>query len=88
MGQSEGLFLHEEVMLLALKDEEGTIGSAMYNYAIGGAVLAELLLNKRISIEKSKKKKFVNVINTEPLGDLLLLTKIQEMPIPTEALQI
>ncbi len=67
------LFLHEEIMLLALRDEQGTIASGtMYQYAIGAAILSELLLNKRIAVEESKKKKFVNLISSQPLGELLI----------------
>ncbi len=67
------LFLHEEIMLLALRDEEGTIASGpMYQYAIGAAVLSELLLNKRIAVEESKKKKFVNLVSSQPLGEPLI----------------
>ena len=67
------LFLHEEVMLLALRDEEGTIASGtMYQYAIGAAILSELLLNKRISVEEVKKKKLVNLISSTPLGESLI----------------
>ncbi len=63
------LFLHEELMLLALRDEEGTIASGtMYKYAIGAAVLSELLLNKRIAVEESKKKKLVNLVSSQPFG--------------------
>ncbi len=67
------LFLPEEIMLLALRDEEGTIASGtMYQYAIGAAVLSELLLNKRIAVEESKKKKLVNLISSQPLGEPLI----------------
>ncbi len=68
------LFLHEEIMLLALRDEEGTIASgAMYQYAIGAAVLSELLLNKHIAVvEESKKKKLVDLISSQPFGEPLI----------------
>lgn len=67
------LFLHEEIMLLALRDEEGTIASGtMYQYAIGAAVLAELLLNKRIAVGESRKKKLVDLISSQPLGEPLI----------------
>ena len=57
-------------MLLALRDQEGTVFSgSMYNFAIGGAVLAELLMNRRVDIEAVKKKKFVRVLSDAPLGD-------------------
>jgi Golgi phosphoprotein 3 len=67
------LFLHEEIMLLALRDEEGTIASGtMYQYAIGAAVLAELLLNKRIAVGEPRKKKLVDLISSQPFGELLI----------------
>ncbi len=67
------LFLHEEVMLLALRDEEGTIASGtMYQYAIGATILAELLLNQRIALDESRKKKLVNLISSTPLGEPLI----------------
>jgi len=67
------LFLHEEIMLLALRDEEGTIASGtMYQYAIGAAVLSELLLNKRIAVGEPRRKKLVNLISSQPLGEALI----------------
>ena len=73
MTTQNNLFLHEEVMLLALRDEEGTIASGtMYSYAIGAAVLAELLLSERIAVEKVRRRKFVNLVSSTPLGDPLI----------------
>lgn len=67
------LFLHEEIMLMALKEREGTIVSGTnYSYALGGAILAELLLHKRIIVEAEKKKKFAKVIDSLPMGEPLL----------------
>lgn len=67
------LFLHEEILLLALRDEEGTIASGtMYQYAIGAALLAELLLSKRIEVEQSGKRKLVNLFSPTPLGEPLI----------------
>ena len=70
MSMPNSLFLQEELMLLALRDEEGTIASAggMYHYAIGGAIAAELLLRNRIEVEQSKKQ-LVNLVNSNPVGD-------------------
>ena len=73
MGHTDDLFLYEEIMLLALKDEEGTIASGtMYNYAVGGAIIAELLLSQSIAVDQSKKKKLVSVNNPELLNDSLI----------------
>lgn len=50
------LFLHEEIMLLALAEKKGTIiAEDAYRFALGGAILAELLLSKRIAVAKDKK---------------------------------
>ena len=73
MANSDGLFLHQEIMLLALRDKEGTIETgSMYQYAIGGAIIAELLLSERIVIEKSRRKEFVVLKNSAPFGNPLL----------------
>ena len=70
MRSGVSLRLYEEVMLLALRGKEGTVHSGtMYNFAIGGAVLAELLMEKRIDVEAVKKKRFVRVLSPAPLGD-------------------
>lgn len=63
------LHLHEEIMLLALRDEEGTVEfGSMYGYALSGAILAELLLAGRIAAEEGKKK-LVNLVSDEPFGE-------------------
>jgi Golgi phosphoprotein 3 len=73
MTTQNNLFLHEEIMLLALRDEEGTIASGtMYQYAIGAAVLAELLLSQRIVVDQSGKRKLVDLVSSAPLGEPLL----------------
>ncbi len=73
MGEDRGLFLHEEILLLALKDEEGTIApGTLYQYAVGGAVLAELLLRRRIGLVEHRSKKLVAIIDPTPVGDYLI----------------
>lgn len=68
----QNLHLHEEVLLIALRDKEGTMRSnVQYSFAFAGAFVAELLLAKKIEIEDNKKK-LVNLINSTPLGDPLL----------------
>jgi len=44
----------------------------MYQYAIGAALLAELLLSRRIEVEQSGKRKLVNLISPSPLGEPLI----------------
>jgi len=73
MTTQNNLFLHEEIMLLALRDEKGTIvPGTMFQYAIGAAVLAELLLNQRIAVDQSSRRKLVDLVSSTPLGDPLL----------------
>ena len=58
-------------MLLALKDEEGTInGGTIYPFELGGAVIAELAIDDRISIDPDSKK--LTVTDRAPTGDPLL----------------
>jgi len=67
------LFLHEEILLLALRDREGTVvGGTYYPYALGGALLAELLLQRRIKIDEAGRRKLVAVVSSKPVGDPLL----------------
>ena len=67
----EALSLHEELMLLSLKDEEGTvIGGTMYPYAIGGAVVAELAIDGRIAVDIDSQK--LTVTDPTPIGDPLI----------------
>lgn len=67
-SKTNHLYLHEELTLLALRDDKGTFASVWVQQAVGGAVLAELLLERRISIEDTKKA-LVNVIDPRPFGD-------------------
>ena len=51
------LHLHEQLLLLVLRDRKGTVDyrAGFYNLAMGGAILAELALAGVIRIEESKK---------------------------------
>lgn len=68
------LHLHEEILLLALNDEKGTIHSraGMWQYAMAAGILEELLLAERIAITRERKKNFVDVISERPVGDPIL----------------
>jgi hypothetical protein len=70
---SHDLYLHEELLLMALKDAQGTIESraGMYGYALGGAILAELLLAGRVTVDDDKKK-LVNFVPGPILREPLL----------------
>lgn len=74
MVEKDTLFLYEEIMLLALQDHKGIVHPSInYPYALGGAILAELMLQQRIAVEEVKKnKKLVNLLNPKPVKDPLI----------------
>jgi len=78
---ADPLYLQEEIMLLTLRDKEGTIASGTnYQYAIGGAVLAELLLRNRVTVdEEKKKKKFLRLVDSTPFGDPVIDECLQKV---------
>ncbi|TWT64266.1 GOLPH3/VPS74 family protein [Rubinisphaera italica] len=51
MTESKPLHLYEELLLLALHDEKGTLNGGYIEHALAGAVLAELLLEDQIIID-------------------------------------
>ena len=57
MPESENaLYLHEEVLLLALRDKKGTIDhrAGQFLNVIAGGILAELLIAGKIELEDSR----------------------------------
>lgn len=67
------LHLYEEVLLLALRDEKGTLAhGAWHQQAIGAAVVAELLMQGRLGVEELGSKKFLHALGEVVLGDALL----------------
>jgi hypothetical protein len=69
---SRHLPLYEEILLLALDDDEGTItGGEFYCNAMGGAILAELAMTGSITISDDKKKK-VTLGRRDRLDDAIL----------------
>lgn len=80
MQNNKPLYLYQEIMLLALRDEKGTFSTGFIEQAIAGAVLAELLLDEKINVESSKKQ-MVNIENSAPYGDPVIdecLSKMKE----------
>ncbi len=73
------LHLHEEILLLALNDDKGTVHfGATWQQAAGGAMIAELLLAGRIRANDDKKPR-LEVVDPTPLGDPVLDEALQEM---------
>jgi len=68
------LYLHEEILLLALREQEGTVYyGSMYGYAMAGGILAELLLSSRVGIDpENPKKNWLKVINRDTLNNEIL----------------
>lgn len=63
MPRRKTLYLPEELLLLALRDQEGTIASSdTCKFALGGAILAELLLGKRIKVDPNRRSDSVSGI--------------------------
>lgn len=73
MNTGKSLRLYEEILLLALRDEKGSIHFGInYQFALAGAIVAELILTEKITILDEKKKKFVKAISYKTTGDELL----------------
>jgi Golgi phosphoprotein 3 len=84
------LKLYEEILLLALDDDAGTIEiGSQYNHAMAGAILAELLLDGALKIEEDGKKKLVRPgARAGTLADPILgeaLGKVLESSKPKQA---
>ena len=69
---SRSLPLYEEILLLALDDDAGTTsGAGFFTKAMGGAILAELVMTGSIKISDDKQKK-VTLGRKDPLSDPIL----------------
>lgn len=70
---NEKLFLFEEILLLGLKDEKGTLDwkAGFIKFAISGAIIAELLLLKKITVNENEKNKLELVDNKLVDNELL-----------------
>jgi hypothetical protein len=74
MDGGRRLFLYEEIMLLALRDKEGTIAAddMAFPYALAASLLADLLFLKRGALEEVRKKKMVNLEHAASTHDPVL----------------
>jgi len=69
------LTIPEALLLLALCDERGTVAfGSMLPYGLAGGILTELMLARRMEIDRSRrlKKPLVTVRDEQPLGDPVL----------------
>ncbi|MDF1815584.1 MAG: GPP34 family phosphoprotein [Verrucomicrobiales bacterium] len=67
----KSLYLYEEILLLALRDEEGTFSNGFVEYAVAGAILAELLLKKHVHIAADRNH-LIDHDNPPPTGDPII----------------
>ena len=80
METSNQLHIYEEILLLALRDKKGTmLFGVNYQQALAGALLAELLLKNKISIESSGKRKFVKLVDRKSMHNQLLDECIEKL---------
>jgi len=78
-AMDERLHLQHELLLLALRDDEGVaICGTMYEQGLAGCVVAELLLRGRITVAEGKKK-LVEVRDAAPTGDPALDHALERM---------
>ena len=74
------LRLYEDVMLLALRNDKGTIaGGVMYQQAVGGALLAELIVEGRIRTVTEGRSTYPVVDRSTPVGDPILDECLQKV---------
>lgn len=75
------LHIYEQVMLLALKDTEGTIEPLVnYQYALAGAFIAELLYLKTIHTEKTKfGSTLIHFTDDQNIKDDILLECLEKI---------
>ena len=67
------LWLYEEVLLVALRDDKGTVHwGIMHSTVLGGAILADLFMVGRIGLDETKRKPRVAVLNPTPTGNELV----------------
>lgn len=74
------LRLYEEVMLLALRDKEGTlVGGTHYRFALAAMIMTELLLEERIRLNEETRAKKVEVVDRSRLQDEILDEALEKM---------
>ncbi|MCC5880754.1 MAG: GPP34 family phosphoprotein [Idiomarina sp.] len=72
------LKIYQELTLLALCEKKGTVTSSYFNFALAGAVLAELILLQKLRVQ-SGRKQLVEVVDSKQTGDLMLDSFLDEI---------
>ena len=74
------LGLHQELMLLALHDEKGTVTTGTwYSMALGGGILTELMLQDRVKVETERNKTYLQLVSRKSTGDDVLDEALQKV---------
>lgn len=68
MRKTKPLYIYEEIMLLALRDEKGTMATSFPEQLVAGAILAELLLEGSIGVDGTRKQ-LVEIKSRRSTGD-------------------
>ena len=77
---SNDLTIFEELLLLALRDEKGTVRSGTWpDLAVGGGILSELALGGYIDLEKRRRSDRVVLSGSEAPAHSLLVRAIREI---------
>lgn len=71
MACPPSLRIYEQILLLALHRERGTLASGFSDLAIAGTALTELAVMERIGIDGGRRK-LVNLVDDRPTGDPVL----------------
>lgn len=80
MKNKSTLTLPEEITLLMLRDDEGTVPMGTHStYALGGAILAELLLHERVTVEKTRFSNKLVLQDASPIGDPFIDAALKQL---------
>jgi golgi phosphoprotein 3 len=85
MTTESDLALHEQLLLLALHDEKGTMHTWLFAYAAAAAILVELIDRGKLGVEHVKAQAILNAAETSPTGQALLddvLRQVANLPRP------
>lgn len=78
--RTDDLPLHQEVLLLALRDDKGTSSPcANLHLGLGAAMLAELLLQERVKVVEEKRRKFLELVDGSEHDDELLDAALEKL---------
>lgn len=87
MAPHHELLLHQELLILSLRDDRGTPKTATCAYAVAGGILLELVLQERVGLEERRRRRPLVVLRSgTQLGDPVLddaLRQVRLAPRPS-----